>query len=265
MSISEYLNAVLRDWQVSQDYFPRNRIANANWPIPFFGNPAKALVATVGVNPASGEFEPSRGWAMVYTASAWKERLRDYFKINVPPHIWFDPWRTGLKLLAISYEDRTAAHFDVSYRTTTAMLKNEATDRLEFGRMVNRDVEWLFRLLPLCANLRLLLTFGPILRPDGTKANLTHFLKKHAPHHGFIVLQNGHLQHAATRRVFFIHEADTYGEPSVTCRVVKNLTTHRGQLLSWLDCPGLVIHGDAKTEDEPPSRSGFVAERTPRC
>jgi len=131
--ISEYLTTVLRDWRGSANDFPKNRIENARWPIPFFGNPAKALIATVGVNPSSTEFEFSRGWADVKTPSDWKRRLRDYFNHKTPPHDWFEPWRRGLELLGMSYEQGTAAHFDVSYRTTTAMLTNKATDRPEFG------------------------------------------------------------------------------------------------------------------------------------
>jgi hypothetical protein len=213
VTISEHLRDVLRDWRESQQDFPINRIENANWPIPFFGNPAKAVVATIGVNPASGEFEFSRGWVGVRKVPDWKCRLRDYFNIDVPPHTWFTPWRAGLKILGTSYEEGTAAHFDVSYRTTTAMLTNKATDRTEFGRMVERDVAWLFRLLPICEKLRMLLVFGPILRPDG-----------------FTLSEHGNLQYAETGKVLFLHEADTRGKEPVISRVVKDLSAHRDQL-----------------------------------
>jgi hypothetical protein len=235
VTISEHLRDVLRDWRESQQDFPINRIENANWPIPFFGNPAKAVVTTIGVNPASGEFEFSRGWVGVKKVPDWKCRLRDYFNIDVPPHTWFTPWRPGLKILGTSYEEGTAAHFDVSYRTTTAMLTNTATDRTEFGRMVERDVAWLFRLLPICEKLRMLLVFGPILRPDGSIGNLTQFLKQHAPNHGFTVSEHRDLQHTETGKVFFIHETDTRGEASVTSRVVKNVTVHREELRRRLE------------------------------
>ena len=69
--------------------------------------------------------------------------MRDYFNHKAPPHDWFKPWRAGLKLLDLSYEEGTATHFDVSYRPTSAMLTNDETDRPEFGRMVERDVAWL--------------------------------------------------------------------------------------------------------------------------
>ena len=231
MTISDHLTDVLQDWIESQNDFPLNSIRCPYWPIPFFGNPATALVATVGVNPSSTEFEFSRGWADVKTPADWERRLRDYFNHRAPPHDWFKPWRAGLKLLDLSYEEGTATHFDVSYRPTSAMLTNGATDRLEFGRMVERDVAWLFRLLPLCENLRLLLLFGPVLRPDGSIENLTQFLRQQAPQYGFNVLENGELRHTETGRVFFLHEADTGEKETVTCRVVKNLSAHRDELL----------------------------------
>ena len=86
----------------------------------------------------------TRGWADVKTAADWKRRLRDYFKIDVPPHEWFEPWRNGLQTLGMSYEQGTAAHIDVSYRPTMAMLRDKTTDRKEFGQMVERDVAGFF-------------------------------------------------------------------------------------------------------------------------
>lgn len=234
MTICEHLTDLLREWEKSQNHFPKNRIENARWPIPFFGNPANALVATVGVNPASGAFEAGRGWEDIKSESDWKRRLRDYFNHQTPPHKWFEPWRIGLELLGMSYEQATATHLDVSYRATTAMLRNPTTDRNEFRRMVERDVTWLFRLLPMCEKLRLLLVFGPILRSDGSIVNLAQFLREHAPHHGFTVSPHGDLKHTETRRVFFLHEADTPSEKCVTCRVVKNLYARRDELRGLL-------------------------------
>jgi hypothetical protein len=121
--ISDYLNAVHQDWQDSLGCFSKNVYLTHYRPIPFFGNPATALVATVGVNPSSGEFSPDRNWTEAKTNKNWKLRLKNYFDQKMPPHEWFCPWRIGLKLLGISYEAGTAAHFDVSYRPTSAMLK----------------------------------------------------------------------------------------------------------------------------------------------
>jgi hypothetical protein len=96
-------------------------------PIPFFGNPATAVAATVGVNPSSGEFQPNRNWNTVQNAADWKRRLKNDFNHSTPPYDWFAPWRTGLALLDLDYENGSAAHFDVSYRPTKAMPKNRAT------------------------------------------------------------------------------------------------------------------------------------------
>lgn len=65
LDISNYLNGVLLDWQGSRDAFPKNVHPKQHWPNPFFGNPATALVATVGVNPSSLEFDETRAWVRV--------------------------------------------------------------------------------------------------------------------------------------------------------------------------------------------------------
>jgi hypothetical protein len=230
--ISNYLSQVHRDWESSRGEFPKNTYPSSQWPIPFFGNPATAIVATVGVNPSSTEFRTTRGWGSIQTRG-WKERLRDYFNLEIPAHQWFQPWRTGLGLLGVGYEKGTATHLDVSYRTTTAMLKNPRTDRREFLRMVEKDAAWFFKLLLLCPNLRLLLTFGPMIRADGSTESLVQFLKSRAPQNGFTVLPDGHgwsLVHTKTKRVFTVHHSDTPGEKGVTNRVVKYLRAHRDEL-----------------------------------
>jgi hypothetical protein len=184
------------------------------------------------VNPSSEEFAAGRHWpeANKKNRKSWKTRLKNYFNHSIPAHGWFEPWRIGLDLLGASYEQRTAAHFDVSYRPTKVMLKNKRTDPKEFRRMVEREVEWFFRLLSLCPDLRLLLTFGPIVRADGLTESLAKFLRTRAPQNGFVVSQDGGLQHAETKRLFFIHEADAPGEKCLTCRVIKNLHTYRDKL-----------------------------------
>ncbi len=189
-------------------------------------------MATIGVNPSSTEFKAQRCEG-IQNQREWKKRLRDYFKGKAPAHKWFQPWRIGLELLGMSYEEGTAAHLDVSYRTTTAMLRNEGTDPDEFRCMVERDVQWFFKLLPLCTNLRLLLTFGPIIRRNRSTESLLQFLKVHAPRNGFMVLPDGNgwkLQHQETKRSLFVHDVHTRGEKCVACRVVKNLYTHRQKL-----------------------------------
>jgi hypothetical protein len=209
LDISNYLNDVYHDWEASRDQFPKNIYLRTYWPIPFFGNPRTAIVATVGVNPSSDEFKPERNWAAVRTKGNWKKRLKNYFINATPPHKWFNSWHKGLKFLDVSYEDGTAAHIDVSYRPTRAMLKNPRTDPREFRSMVERDVAWFFRLLPLCPNLRLLLAFGPIVRKNGSTESLTQFLRNNAPKNGFTVSQDGKFwtfKHLDTGKRVCVHE-----------------------------------------------------------
>jgi hypothetical protein len=232
-SSAKFLSDVLADWRTSRNAFPKNLSPGADWPIPFFGDPARAVVATVGVNPAGTEFSSDRKWAEIKTEADWIQRLKTYFRNPIPSHRWFEPWRVGLELLRLSYEKGTATHLDISYRPTIAMVKNPKADSAEFRRMAEQDVAWFFRLLPLCPRLKGLLIFGPIVRSDGSCENLAQFLRDQAPRHGFTVLPKG-IEHDATKRRFFIHEVETPGEKCITCRVVKNLYANRDELRLWL-------------------------------
>jgi hypothetical protein len=84
------------------------------------------LAATVGVKHPPANLNPRRDWARVTQPRDWKDRLRDYFRHEIPAHEWFEPWRIGLALLGVSYEEGTAAHLD-SYRSTTSMLTKPVT------------------------------------------------------------------------------------------------------------------------------------------
>ena len=236
--ISRFLDQIQRDWEATKTHFPRNTYPFEQWPIPFFGNPATATVATVGVNPSSGEFDQVRDWASVTAKRQWKERLRDYFRHKVPPHEWFEPWRTGLAVLGLSYEDGSAVHLDLSYRATLAMPKNPRLDRAEFHRMIAHDADHFFRLLLLCPNLRLLLTFGPIPpEKPGPPEGLFGFLFTAAQKRGFRSIKDQDfwkLWHEPTGRSFVVHDADTPAEKCVTCRVVKNLFENRDELRAYL-------------------------------
>ncbi len=178
---------MLQDWQSSQCLFPKNAIMGDYWPIPFFGNPKAATVATIAVNPSSTEFRKVRRWAEVRTTKQWKERLRDYFNHEVPPHRWFEPQAARLNQDELSYKDGSAFHLDVSYRPTIAMLTNPATDQEEFVQMLERDVIWLFKLLPLCPKLRELRAIGPILFRGGKTGRVIDFVAEKAPAYGFDV------------------------------------------------------------------------------
>jgi len=241
LDIANYLTDLHLDWQDSRAAFSHNVFLAYYWPVPFFGNPAQAHVATVGVNPSSGEFATHRRWDEVERLKDWKLRLKHYFTGPVPAHDWFGPWREGLGLLDVAYETGTATHLDVSYRPTKAMLKNKTTDRREFRHMVERDVAWLFRLLPLCPKLRGLLIFGPVVRHDGSTESLAAFVRKSAPRHGFRVVPNGGIAcevRGQSPREFFLHEVASSGMGTITEQVVANLTTHRDALHRKLHTSG---------------------------
>ena len=228
-TVAKYLDEVWMDWQGSRDDFPKNICKSPYWPMPFFGDPAKALVATVGVNPSAGEFKPDRGWSGVRSNDAWASRLRKYFRQTPVPHRWFEPWRIGLALLWMSYEAGTATHFDVSYRPTTAMSRNNMTDPVEFREMVERDVKWLFKLLKICPRLRMLLICMPIRRSDGSPENLAQFIRNHATQNGFAVSRDGLLE-IQTGRPFFIEEVATNGEGGFQYEAVNHLYARRQEL-----------------------------------
>ncbi len=237
LAISDYLNEVHTDWLESRESFPKNVYLKHYWPIPFFGNPATALVATVGVNPSSGEFAQGRKWKDVQSAKDWKLRLKNYFKGEVPAHRWFGTWSAGLDLLGVSYAAGTAAHVDVSYRPTKAMLRNRTTDHAEFRHMIDRDVAWLFQLLPLCPNLRGLLVFGPVVRSDGTTESLAAFFRNNASRHGVKVSPDNGVCREVNGQPdwnFFIHEVTALETEDVTDTVLENLTQHRQILLGKL-------------------------------
>lgn len=132
------------------------------WPIPFFGDIRTARVLTIGVNCSPTEFTPPR-WADVASESQWSHRLLNYFHTpGTPWHKWFLPWEASLKLLGCSYEDRSAAHLDLSPRATNVM--GEAV-RSQFCNMVAGDVHWLFEALAFAPCARLVLAAGGMIEP----------------------------------------------------------------------------------------------------
>lgn len=196
---------MLQDWLSSQSSFPKIAVKGDYWPIPFFGNPIKAKVATIAVNPSSTEFRKARQWTELKTPEQWKELLHDYFNHTIPPHLWFKRQDARLAMDFRSYRLGSAFHLDVSYRPTIAMLRNPATDRREFVAMVERDVVWLFKLLPLCPKLRELRAIGPILRSNGRIGRVIDFVAEKAPAHGFDVTwvqESYSLSHRETGRKF---------------------------------------------------------------
>lgn len=147
-------------------------------PIPFFGNPETAAIITIGVNPSAGEFV-NRKWPAEMPPSTLTSRLAGYFAdAPVPPHPWFEGWGRALEVLGSSYQT-TAAHVDLSPRATAAM--GSVPDWKHFLEMVEEDVAWFFRLLPLCREARLLLAAGCVTK----RWYMNDFIKRMAPAYGF--------------------------------------------------------------------------------
>jgi hypothetical protein len=153
-------------------------------PIPFFGDVLTAEALTVGVNPSADEFRPGR-WPITLMANALTNRLRGYFgDPGLPPHPWFKKWSDVLGPLGYTYT-RNAAHLDVSPRATASMTA--APDQTGFARMLDADVRWLFRLLPLCSRARVLFLAGAVSKRE----YLFEFLRRVAPTSSFRFAQVG--------------------------------------------------------------------------
>jgi hypothetical protein len=90
--------------------------------------------------------------------------LLNYFQgTSPPPNKWFLPWEASLRLIGCSYEDRTAAHIDLSPRATIRM---SSAPRQQFCDMVQTDIRWFFELLRFTPCARLLLAAGGIIKPE---------------------------------------------------------------------------------------------------
>jgi hypothetical protein len=151
-------------------------------PIPFFGNIKTAIVLTVGVNPSNGEFK-SRGWPEKLSSEELASRLLNYFSLeSCPPHPWFNDWETALNILSVSYKRGEVAHLDLSPRSTIPM--SQVSDQEKFLDMIKNDVEWFFRVLPLCGNAKLLMMAGSVTK----KYYLVNLLKELAENYGFKLL-----------------------------------------------------------------------------
>ena len=152
------------------------------WPIPFFGDIRTARVLTVGVNPSSQEFAPPTRWATVTRDAEWVHRLLDYFQgTSPPPNKWFLPWEASLKLIGCSYEDRTAAHLDLSPRATIRMTD---APRQRFCDMVQTDVRWFFESLAFAPCARLVLVAGGIIKPEENAwLPIGSYIESRAEHH----------------------------------------------------------------------------------
>jgi hypothetical protein len=187
MDFEHHVHAVQRYVKFTQPRYDRLFKPNVpTHPICVFGDPAKAVVVTVGANPSVGEFENHSWPAEQMTHDALAKRCRDYFNTDAPAphHQFFTPWKQGLKCLGVSYESRSAAHLDLSPRATRYIRElNPGFESELFLEMVQRDLWVFFATLQLCPNVKVLLIAGSVTG----QYYINEFLQRFAPDHGYAV------------------------------------------------------------------------------
>ena len=148
-------------------------------PIPFFGNIKTAEILTVGANPSNAEFLGNREWPKEINAIDLMNRLINYFNCSISPHPWFEKWEKALRHLNRSYSDGTAAHIDLTPRATFPI--RHLKDKDIFIEMVEKDIEWFFKLIILCSLVKLILIAGSITN----KYYINEFIEKHSGKNDF--------------------------------------------------------------------------------
>jgi hypothetical protein len=184
VDFERHVYAVQRYVQFTQPrYEPLFKSGVTPHPICCFGDPATAVVVTVGANPSVGELE-NGSWPrqpMAHTALA--ERCRGYFSGNgaTSHHKFFKPWKQGLECLGVSYESGGAVHVDLSPRATRYIsdLKPGFENEL-FLEMVQQDLWMFFATLDLCSKAKVLLMAGSVTG----RYFMNEFLQRFAPDYG---------------------------------------------------------------------------------
>lgn len=149
-------------------------------PIFFFGDPEKAVAATLGVNPSAYEFLPNRRWTNSDNANELTDRCKRYFEspFGISPHPWFEPWEAFLRKIGLSYyKTPRAIHFDISPRATRSMGTLQTKDQIElFLSLGQNDLRYLVKQLQAHPSIKYLYAAGSITK----KYYIIEFLKKYA-------------------------------------------------------------------------------------
>ena len=126
---------------------------------PFFGDPATAQIATIGVDPSWTEYRSAR-WASVQTPTQVARCLTSYFTAPLAQwHPYFQRWEVSLNHLGRSFT-RDAVHIDLSPRPTIAM--RNVPDPEAFERMLLGDSRWIILTLRLFPNIKAVLMAGSV-------------------------------------------------------------------------------------------------------
>jgi len=145
--------------------------AGAYPPIFFFGDPAGAVAATVGVNPSAGEFSKHRNWSSQDAKPRpLLERCRKYFDepMAIPAHPWFQVCENFLRKIGVSYTaSPRVVHLDFSPRATRSMrsLQKESEDLLElFLNLVENDLKYFIAQLQAYPSIKNLYVAGSVTK-----------------------------------------------------------------------------------------------------
>jgi hypothetical protein len=234
--LTQYLSDVISDVKRTAPTAAQFSRSGVNtFPIPFFGDPRVATVLTVGVNPSAAEFI-GRAWPIRISVEELEARLIGYFHSDVPPHSWFTTWAEALRNLPASYQS-SAAHLDLCPRPTKAM--GSIADWQAFGRLVESDAQWFFKLLPLCKNSKAMLIAGCV-----TKRWYMHdFIQRVAPHYKYKL--TGSAESIGEGRVgFFRLEGPVVDLPVFFCSIspsgnnrrllIDRIAAHASIINGWL-------------------------------
>ena len=187
MDFERHVYAVQRYVKFTQPRYEQLfKAAVPTHPICCSGDPAKAVVVTVGLNPSVGEFEKGRWPREQITHKVLAERCRGYFGDDAaaPAHKFFDPWKQGLAHLGPSYESGSVAHLDLSPRATRYIRELDSGFESElFLEMVQRDLWIFFATLDLCRNAKVLLMAGSVTG----QYYINEFLQRFAPDYGHAI------------------------------------------------------------------------------
>ncbi|MBA2633770.1 MAG: hypothetical protein H0U86_12370 [Chloroflexi bacterium] len=174
-------------------------------PVLFFGDPATARIATVGLNPSDQEYTDGNGELLTRSRQRFAtldsfgaihrsdlndgqcdeaiQWMREYFDPGKPVYRWFGPLQRVVDGLGASLSDGTAAHLDLVQEATdptwSALGRIDGTEQ---RRLLEQDLpflEWQIRTFPMRA---------VICAGKTVSAHLQHRLDVHIDETGTLAL-----------------------------------------------------------------------------
>jgi hypothetical protein len=169
----------LLEGQHHANLFPQNRPLH---PVPFFGNPFRAEVLTLALNPSYTEFKQDREWSETYTARNLTGKLLAYFDQNPNRwHKWFNYLEKALLCFGSSYETNVA-HVDLFPHPTLLQRELTTNNKQLLGSLIQSNSDHLKCVLKLCRSVKLILIIDyPYSTGHGHYAKVFQTLKEHIP------------------------------------------------------------------------------------